>query len=403
MSRQQLPPQIRKVELDSGKLRYELVVDTGTTGHRHQIRRRFKTEQEAKDALAKVQGAVRSGTYVQMSKSTVEAVCEDWLNSRRSIKGDTLANYRFWLSPVRQELGHIEIQKLTKSDLDRLVEALRTGQVEGHGKFTSAGSINGMLGRIRAVLKDQMKQGNLVRNVADLVDVLPVEKKPMQTLSAGDVEKILNYPDRNRHLWMLALKGPLRRGEIAGLRWKHVDFDAGTVEIAENRTAYGKEVFTTTPKSLRSRRILRMTDEDMDILRDAKKRIESEYVAVDEFGRPYDPRSLTRLWKKLLQMLGIEYKSIHKTRNTYATQGHQNGVPMANIGARMGHASFAFTMNTYTDADITEAPDIYKSVTESVTTHRDTPTSVTTNEGISAGQGFDSIFHIWRGIGFHLG
>ena len=62
MSRQQLPPQIRKVTVTdraSGKhvVRYQLTVDTGVnpeTGKRQQVRRRYVSEKLARDALAEI-------------------------------------------------------------------------------------------------------------------------------------------------------------------------------------------------------------------------------------------------------------------------------------------------------------------------------------------------------------
>jgi integrase len=44
--------------------------------------------------------------------------------------------------------------------------------------------------------------------------------------------------DRNGHLWYLALNG-LRRGEIAGLTWSDIDFDAKTITIARSRVELG--------------------------------------------------------------------------------------------------------------------------------------------------------------------
>jgi integrase len=76
--RRQLPPQIRRVELDrrAGSktlVRYQLTVDTGTAeGKRKQLRRRYRTEKEAWAALAEIQGQVNAGTYVQPSTLTVE-------------------------------------------------------------------------------------------------------------------------------------------------------------------------------------------------------------------------------------------------------------------------------------------------------------------------------------------
>jgi integrase len=52
--------------------------------------------------------------------------------------------------------------------------------------------------------------------------------------------------NRNGHLWYLALSG-LRRGEIAGLRWEDIDFEAGTIAITRNRVQAGaRDVGTGT-------------------------------------------------------------------------------------------------------------------------------------------------------------
>ena len=51
-------------------VRYTLTVDVGAdpaTGKRRQIRRRFATEKEALDELAKVLGGVAGGNYVHAS------------------------------------------------------------------------------------------------------------------------------------------------------------------------------------------------------------------------------------------------------------------------------------------------------------------------------------------------
>lgn len=70
--RRHLPPQIRRVELGQrdGKkpvVRYQLTVDTGAVdGKRKQLRRRYRTEKEARAALAEIQGQVAGGTCVQL-------------------------------------------------------------------------------------------------------------------------------------------------------------------------------------------------------------------------------------------------------------------------------------------------------------------------------------------------
>lgn len=362
-SRQQLPPQIRKVEVAdrrTGKMavRYQVTVDVGlVNGKRKQLRRRFTTEKAARAELATIQAGVSAGTYVHTSRTTVEQACSDWLASKHSLKPSTLLGHKVSLQVLRDELGTVEVQKLTKRDLDDLVGRLRAGKVEGRKKW-SPRSVNYMLSLTSAMLQDQLKQGRVVRNVAKLVDRIPSERAEMKTLAEADMFKILDHECRDRHLWTLALYG-LRRGEIAGLQWDNVDFNKKCLTIAENRVQVGRDIVSGTPKSARSRRTLPLPDEVVEVLKAARKMQVAErlalgeaygpgdYVACDEAGEPYHPNLLTFRWGKLLDDLKIERVRLHDARHSCATLMHLRGVPIAVIAAWMGHASAAFTMATY--------------------------------------------------------
>ena len=67
--------------------------------------------------------------------------------------------------------------------------------------------------------------------------------------------------------WLLTLAG-WRRSEVLGLTWPAVDFDAGTVSVAQGRVVVrGAGTTTGEPKSKRSRRTLPMPAEVMAALR----------------------------------------------------------------------------------------------------------------------------------------
>ena len=276
--RQQLPPQIKKIgvaDRSTGKkvTRYQVTVDAGhdpETGRRRQIRRRFATEAAARTELAKIQGGVSTGTYVHSSAMTVDQACEAWLASKHALKPSTLRGHRSKLATLRHELGHIEVQKLSKGALDDLVGRLRRGEVEGRKKWTPR-SCNYLLYLATAVLDDQVAQGNVVRNVARLVDRVAGDAKKFRTLTDAEMFRILDHECRDRHLWALALYG-LRRGELAGLRWEHVDLTAQTVSIVENRVVLGKQrVESGTPKSKASRRTLPVPDDVVQVLKAARQ------------------------------------------------------------------------------------------------------------------------------------
>ena len=281
-----------------------------------------------------------------------------------------MRGHRVSLQPLRDELGTVEVQKLSKAKVDGLVGRLRRGEVEGRRAW-SARSVNYMLYLCSAVLDDQMAQGHVVRNVARLVDRIDGNAKTFGTLSERDMFTILDHECGDRHLWALALYG-LRRGEIAGLRWANVNLTdkavgdgagalpARSVRVEENRVAVGKQIELGTPKSKASNRTLPMPDEVVDVLKAARKRQteerlrfgegygSGEYVASDGQGRPYHPNLLTFRWGKLLDELKIKRVRLHDARHTCGTLMHlRDGVPIAVIAAWLGHASAAFTMSVY--------------------------------------------------------
>ena len=257
--RRQLPPQIKRVELaqrDGGRpvVRYQLTVDVGVVdGKRKQLRKRYATEKEARAALDAVRGDVAKGTYVHPSKVTLAEACEDWLAAKHGLKPSTLHGHRVNLAAALAELGDIEVQKLSKRHIDDLVTVLRAGGLPSPAgrsrKAWSPRSVNYMLGLLTAVLTDQMRQGHVVRNVAELVDRIPSDPKPPETFTPAELQKVLDHIDGDRHAiaWQLALTG-LRRGEVAGLRWSDIDLDARTLQISSTRLRFGS-TSSRTPQS----------------------------------------------------------------------------------------------------------------------------------------------------------
>ncbi|MBY4108179.1 site-specific integrase [Rhodococcus fascians] len=384
MARQQLPPQIRKISVRDRKsgrqlTRYEVTVDTGTkttvkvdaagvpqtVTRRTQSRRRYSTEQAARSALAETLNSVNNGLYVHTSQLTVEMAVNYWLESKHSLKPSSLHGHRTNLQPVISELGHIPVQKLTKPNVESLVRNLRNGGLptkQGRPrKPWSARTVNYMLGLITAILQDQMKQGNVIRNVGAMVDRLPAEATEMQTLSKLEVDKLLAHVAREpmQHAWQLAMHG-MRRGEIAGLRWEDVDLDKAKLKVANTRIAVGSDIIEGPPKTKKSRRTLPISKPLEAALRAARAQQardklslgehyqESEYVVRLPSGQAVHPNLLTFRWKKILESAQLRHVRLHDARHTCATLMHLQGIPIAVIAAWLGHASAAFTLSVYT-------------------------------------------------------
>ena len=371
VERRQLPPQIKRIELArraGGRpvVRYQLTIDVGTVDRkRKQLRKRYATEREAREALDEIRGEVAKGTYVHPSALTVEEACANWLMSRHGIKPKSKSGYDGVLAPVRAELGQLPVQKLTRGDVDGLVTRLRDGQVAradgAKRRPWSARSCNYLLGTLSQVLDQLVHDGTLVRNVVAHVDRVAGKPKKFATYTPMQVERVLRAirGDRNRHAWHLALSG-LRRGEIGGLRWTNIDLEAKTLTIGPTRISVdGKAVEQDDAKSEDSQRVLPIPDPLLVELRAAKKRQAAEkltlgaayadlgYVVCNEAGQPYHPDTLSKMWAKAVAAAGVPRIRLHDARHTCGTTMHLQGVPAAVIAAWLGHADVAFTMRTY--------------------------------------------------------
>lgn len=372
--RRQLPPQIRRVELarragSKPVIRYQLTVDTGMVdGKRKQLRRRYRTEKEARAALAEIQGQVNAGSYVQPSTLTVEQACADWLQSRHKIRPTTAAGYGYVLQPVRSELGDLAVQDLTRRHIDDLIVKLRAGSAERPGgrarKAWSARSCNYMIGALSQVLAQLVAEGRLARNVAALVDRVPGKASKFDTFTADQVKTVLGgiADDRNRHAWHLALAG-LRRGEIAGLRWDDIDLGQRTVRIGKTRVDVGGRAFDQDdPKTASAGRVLPIPDALLSELSAGKARQAAERLALGEAyaglgygvcnkaGEPYHPSTLSSMSQAAIKNLDVPQVRLHDARHTCATLMHLQGVPIALVAAWLGHADVSFTLRTYVHA-----------------------------------------------------
>lgn len=391
VQRRQLPPQIKRIELTrraSGRplVRYQLTVDVGTLdGKRKQLRKRYATEREAREALDEIRGEVTKGTYVHPSVLTVEEACANWLMSRHGIKPKSKSGYDGVLAPVRAELGHLPVQKLTRRHVDELVGRLRDGQVvraDGTKRRPwGARSCNYMLGTLSQVLGQLVHDGTLVRNVVAHVDRVAGKPKKFATYTPLQVERLLRAirDDRDRHAWHLALSG-LRRGEIGGLRWRNIDFEAKTLTIGPTRISVdGKAIEQDDAKSEDSHRVLPIPDPLLLELKAAKKRQLSEkltvgtgyadlgYVVCNEAGQPYHPDTLSKMWATTVAMAGVPRIRLHDARHTCGTTMHLQGVPAAVIAAWLGHADVAFTMRTYVHSQPDALADGARSLARVVT------------------------------------
>jgi integrase len=167
--------------------------------------------------------------------------------------------------------------------------------------------------------------------------------------------------DRLRALWHLVIATGLRRAELAGLRWRdlHLSASPPTLTVRVARTTAGDSVIESDPKTRAGRRSLVLDSGTVEVLLDHRERMKAEasvrdgpamsnYVFVDELGRPYHPVRLTRTLHALQRRAGLPEITLHDLRHTSATVALLAGVHPQVVTERHGHASTQITLDRYT-------------------------------------------------------
>lgn len=154
----------------------------------------------------------------------------------------------------------------------------------------------------------------------------------------------------------------LRRSEICGLRWEHVDLETGVLTVREVRTEVGGQVVLKDPKTRTSIRRLSIAGAAELVALLQKTRLArpeagpKDWVVLREDGHAPKPDQLTRDLLTVVRRSGLPPITLHGLRHSFASVANSQGIPMFDISRTLGHSSIAVTSNIYTHLfDDTEA------------------------------------------------
>lgn len=163
-------------------------------------------------------------------------------------------------------------------------------------------------------------------------------------------EQVLDLADaivpRYRSLVLLAAFGGLRRGELLGLRVRHLDQLHCTVRVegqAQRITGQGRVVRETkSAAGVRTVMLPRaVLGELVDALADRAGGDPDAWLFVEENGSPVREASLYAEWQLAVQRAGLDSIAphFHDLRHFAGTSAAQAGATMKELQTRLGHAS----------------------------------------------------------------
>lgn len=214
---------------------------------------------------------------------------------------------------------------------------------------------------LHRALEDAVEDGLIDRNPTSGARRAPTSGPEMMTWNAGQLRAFFLATAGDRHfpLWRLTAMTGMRRGEVLGLRWDDVDFEASTVTVNRQRSRGERAVVVSPPKTDRGRRTIDIDEETASVLREWRRRQLEERVAYQggwqdteliftrKNGSPLDPDVLSQRFNRRVQLSGLPDVRFHDLRHTHATLLLLAGVPAHVVSMRLGHRSVAFTLQQH--------------------------------------------------------
>lgn len=224
------------------------------------------------------------------------------------------------------------------------------------------------LKRMLATILAEAKRQRLVEhNFASRDYIAPIQgyKKEIQILNDKEAKTLAQYLDTEPNpRWKIALLTilfmGLRRGELAGLEWKDINFQNKTMTIQRSvQDIVGFGLITKDPKTENSKRTISMPDKLIAYLKEYKvwwdnkkyylgdRWKDTDRLFCTEDGTDISP-GLFRVWlQKTLAKAGLPKVSLHSLRHTNITLQLIAGIDMKTVSARAGHSKASTTSDFY--------------------------------------------------------
>lgn len=287
---------------------------------------------------------------------------EQWLPGKaNTLAESTWHGYRRKIDRhILPTLGRTPIRRLKVADLERLYDT-KLRPTDPDVKALAPKTVLEIHLIIRGALAAAVKRGMLTRNVATVAHaprLRSIPKHEAQAWTADQVAVFLRAAVGHRlfpAFWLAANTG-MRRSELLGLKWGDIDLDKATVSINRGLVAIGYELTESRGKTANSRRSIDLDPTTVEILSAWKNwtaverrvsGVASDHVFIAPDGGPVHPHSVSQAFERVARNAGLPVIRFHDLRHTHATLLIKEGVPVKVVSERLGHATTAFTIETY--------------------------------------------------------
>jgi len=317
---------------------------------RRVTKRGFATRKEATAWRDAERRRIRATNAAGAKPMTVPEILDRFIKEG-PLTGSSALTYRRQLDLYIKPLLNVRADTLTAPRLQKFADVMAKDlSSRGHD---GAASVSLAVGAVRAALKWAERPD------VGLLDFNPVGTSKINTpqrngegrrpLEPGEYQALISAARPGRRIaWQLIFESAIRDGEALALRWSDIDLDTGRVDITRIRTPesyYKLEVRRTKSGQARVSYISQALCADLRALRQERGASSRDHVIVGQRGaQRLSMGQLQKWWLHDSEQAGIQGRSIHSLRHTWATQALRNGVDVKVVQEVLGHASLDTTV-----------------------------------------------------------
>ncbi|MFJ2042180.1 tyrosine-type recombinase/integrase [Paenibacillus taichungensis] len=372
-----------------GKSSFLLVVEVGedTKGKRDKHTKTIRVEESLlktpkklrdhlNEELMKFKIEVESGVYIRLDKMKFSNFVDEWIKKflEKHLESTSQLNYLFHLNKrILPYFGHMQINKIKPLHIESYLDELSKSKKEKHStqeedKLGSATLVYNFR-VLRSIFIKATEWKVIQQNPMDGVKKPKEIQKEVEVYSEDEVSILFDLLENEelffQALIYLATTTGMRRAELLGLEWKHIDFKNGIIDIKQSIPMFKDGVpVIKDPKNKGSKRRVVIPRIVLNKLEEFKKKSQKDQLSSEdtwlggehrflfahENGIPYYPHNLTDRWMafhKKNKQHGLKYIRLHDLRHTSATLLINSGVHAKIISSRLGHSKIGTTMNVY--------------------------------------------------------
>lgn len=310
----------------------------------------FATKAQAKLYAAELESELGKG--VDVSADPVFAdYFEQWYQTYREPHLAKASRYQYTtnIKAVKKLFGNVKLKSISRTLFQQAINE--------YGKNHAKRTVARLHSHIRSCVKAAIADGIINRDFTHGVQLSynSSNEYHVEYLSIDEIKRLIAVvtddlsPDNiPAYIILTAIYTGARFGEIVGLTWDDVDFDAKTITINKTWDYRLHQGFmpTKTPHSIRT---IIVNDKFLSLIAQLKHGTRPTDRIFNLKGSTFFNQKVNRCLHKYLKQAGIDKQGIHfhSLRHSHVAYLLSQGVDLYAISKRLGHANMSITSNTY--------------------------------------------------------